>query len=309
MLWRIWDRFKRWGWAKRTLLVVVAPWLVLLAWMVTTGKPRWASATVVGAAACAWILIVANVGGPRGSGSVAAEPTTKPPSTELAVPTPAAGQTTTSVHVQPAAPVSGTAATVSHVTDGDTLTLADGRTVRLAQVDAPETNDCFGSESTAALRALADGATVELRRPPEGPEKDQYGRTLAEVTVGEVSANEALVLDGAAEWYDEYAQEDADLAQRLQAAEVEARAAGRGLWSACYPSETPATTVALPPPALVSLPAAVGACDPAYPDVCIPPPPPDLDCGSIPFRRFRVVEHPDPHNFDADDDGIGCESD
>lgn len=48
-------------------------------------------------------------------------------------------------------------------------------------------------------------------------------------------------------------------------------------------------------------------CSPAYPDVCIPPPPPDLDCGDISYRRFRVLA-PDPHRFDNDGDGIGCES-
>jgi micrococcal nuclease len=40
--------------------------------------------------------------------------------------------------------------------------------------------------------------------------------------------------------------------------------------------------------------------------VDIPPPPPDLDCGEIPYRRFRVLR-PDPHRFDGDKDGIGCE--
>ena len=49
------------------------------------------------------------------------------------------------------------------------------------------------------------------------------------------------------------------------------------------------------------------ACDPAYPTVCIPPPPPDLDCGDIPFRNFKVLA-PDPHHFDGDHDGIGCET-
>lgn len=49
-------------------------------------------------------------------------------------------------------------------------------------------------------------------------------------------------------------------------------------------------------------------CAPEYPTVCIPPPPPDLDCGDIPHRRFTVLE-PDRHNFDTDNDGIGCESD
>jgi len=48
-------------------------------------------------------------------------------------------------------------------------------------------------------------------------------------------------------------------------------------------------------------------CSAAYPGVCIPPPPPDLDCGDISFRRFTVLPS-DPHNFDADGDGIGCEN-
>lgn len=51
----------------------------------------------------------------------------------------------------------------------------------------------------------------------------------------------------------------------------------------------------------------VASCDPSYPDVCIPPPPPDLDCKDIPYKRFRVLP-PDPHRFDRDKNGIGCES-
>jgi hypothetical protein len=47
-------------------------------------------------------------------------------------------------------------------------------------------------------------------------------------------------------------------------------------------------------------------CDPSYPDVCIPPSPPDLDCADISYKNFRVLP-PDPHRFDGDKDGIGCE--
>ncbi len=36
-----------------------------------------------------------------------------------------------------------------------------------------------------------------------------------------------------------------------------------------------------------------GNCDPTYPTVCIPPPPPDLDCSQIPYRNFKVLP-PDP---------------
>lgn len=49
------------------------------------------------------------------------------------------------------------------------------------------------------------------------------------------------------------------------------------------------------------------SCDPSYPTVCIPPPPPNLNCRDIPYRQFRVLP-PDPHGFDRDKDGIGCES-
>ena len=48
-------------------------------------------------------------------------------------------------------------------------------------------------------------------------------------------------------------------------------------------------------------------CDSSYPDFCIPSPPPDLDCGDIPYKRFTVLQ-PDPHRFDGDKNGIGCES-
>jgi len=48
-------------------------------------------------------------------------------------------------------------------------------------------------------------------------------------------------------------------------------------------------------------------CDSSYPDVCILPYPPDLDCGEIRYANFRVVGE-DPHGFDGDNDGIGCES-
>ena len=67
--------------------------------------------------------------------------------------------------------------------------------------------------------------------------------------------------------------------------------------------------IPVPAPAPTAAPtAAGGGCDPSYPTVCIPPAPPDLDCGDITFRRF-MVRPPDPHRFDGrDNDGIGCES-
>ena len=69
--------------------------------------------------------------------------------------------------------------------------------------------------------------------------------------------------------------------------------------------------VALAALALAVLPACIEpargeeVCDSSYPNTCIFPPPPDLDCRDIPHRAFRVVE-PDPHNFDRTGDGLGC---
>jgi micrococcal nuclease len=49
----------------------------------------------------------------------------------------------------------------------------------------------------------------------------------------------------------------------------------------------------------------------SYPDFCIKPPPPDLNCADISATNFRVrwdVPDPDPHHFDGNRDGVGCES-
>lgn len=62
----------------------------------------------------------------------------------------------------------------------------------------------------------------------------------------------------------------------------------------------------VPPP--TATPAAVQTnCDPSYPTLCIPPNSSDLDCPDLNVKRFPVLP-PDPHRFDGDHDGIGCES-
>jgi micrococcal nuclease len=51
-----------------------------------------------------------------------------------------------------------------------------------------------------------------------------------------------------------------------------------------------------------------GSCHPSYPDDCIPPAPPDLNCSAIGHIVHVDQAHGDPHNLDADGDGWGCES-
>ena len=82
------------------------------------------------------------------------------------------------------------------------------------------------------------------------------------------------------------------------------------------PAQTPAATPApTTQPAATTPPTTQAApeptprppdCDPSYPDFCIRAPPPELDCGGIVFRNFTVLP-PDPHGFDEDNDGKGCE--
>jgi hypothetical protein len=46
---------------------------------------------------------------------------------------------------------------------------------------------------------------------------------------------------------------------------------------------------------------------PRVPDRVHPSTAPDLDCSDVPYRNFKVLP-PDPHGFDGDGDGIGCET-
>jgi hypothetical protein len=78
--------------------------------------------------------------------------------------------------------------------------------------------------------------------------------------------------------------------------------------SSCPADPPPPTTTTTTTPATTSPPTtAPPNCHPSYPTVCIPPPPPDLNCGDVPYQGFTVLP-PDPHNFDGNHDGVGCEA-
>jgi micrococcal nuclease len=207
---------------------------------------------------------------------------------------------------QPQFAIQGEHVSVVEVVDGDTIKVSiDGAlyTVRYIGVDTPETKhptvgvECFGREASAANQQLVGGKTVLLEK--DISETDRYGRLLRYVWLDGELVNERLVREGYA--VSSTYPPDVKYQERFLAAQKEAREANRGLWGACGGADVPEGV----PPVVPLLPA--GDCDPSYPDVCIPSPPPDLDCGEIAERRFRVLP-PDPHRFDGDHDGIGCES-
>jgi micrococcal nuclease len=127
---------------------------------------------------------------------------------------------------------------VVKVTDGDTIhVILEGRDerVRLIGMDTPEVDwyggvaECFGEEAGRyTQRRLAD-ASVRLGFDVD--RRDQYGRLLAYVFVGQELFNLTLVEQG-------YARVDrvppnTSKADAFDRAEDRARTLGRGVWSAC----------------------------------------------------------------------------
>jgi len=129
-------------------------------------------------------------------------------------------------------------AVVERVNDGDTLTLRDGRQVRLVQIDAPElVADCYGRAAARDLAALVPrGVHVILRRDPRLDAVDRYGRLLRYVLVGRTNVNVALVRRGAASPYF-FRRARGRYADALLAAVDDARAQRRGYWGACPRAE------------------------------------------------------------------------
>lgn len=204
---------------------------------------------------------------------------------------------------------------VTQVIDGDTISVLIGSQiypVRYIGIDAPETRapgepaEPMGEEATALNRALVEGQIVTLFK--DVSETDRFNRLLRYVFVPDLSGvfvNYELVRSGcaAAVAY----PPDVACNTYFEEAEREARGKRLCLWVPEPTRTTPPIVVVptqprVPPPPTSECPYG----DPSYPTVCIPPPPPDLDCRDIPYRRFKVLP-PDPHNFDGDHDGIGCE--
>jgi endonuclease YncB( thermonuclease family) len=82
---------------------------------------------------------------------------------------------------------SGETVQVARVSDGDTLKLQDGRSVRVLGINAPEithgekTGQPLGRESRAAAQAFINATNGKVRLGFEREVKDHYGRLLAHV--------------------------------------------------------------------------------------------------------------------------------
>jgi micrococcal nuclease len=137
-------------------------------------------------------------------------------------------------------------------------------------------------------------------------ERDKYKRLVAEVFINNRSVNLTMVQEGQAVVYRQYLQGCANTKDQFLQAEASAKQQKLGFWKQSQPVMPWDFRRGKKNTAPSQVRSQQQQCDASYPDFCIPPNAADLDCPDIPYRRFRVNQ-PDPHGFDRDRDGIGCE--
>ncbi len=190
--------------------------------------------------------------------------------------------------------------TLSHVSgvDGDTIKLSDGTSVRVIGIDTAERGQrCYAEASARTAELIAPGVVLQLAEDHE--QADRYGRLLRYVTLADGSDLGTILLqEGLAnarydsiDGYDHHPKEET---YRRISATTE---------HLCPELDTGNDSAAAS-----ASPARSGAagCDPNYGGGCVPRSDTDLDCSDIDFEV--TVKGEDPHHFDGDGDGIGCES-
>ena len=115
---------------------------------------------------------------------------------------------------------------VTRVSDGDTIWVTDKiglrSKIRMDRIDAPEKDQEWGSESTKYLSKLLYGRKVVV----DYQKRDQYGRILGIVKLGERDVNLEMVKTGNA-WHYSYF----DHTPAYIEAEKQAKDTKLGLWS------------------------------------------------------------------------------
>ncbi len=183
---------------------------------------------------------------------------------------------------------------VTRVVDGDTIHV-DGNSIRFTLASTPEPNEFGGLEAKQFVEEICPVGSTVLVDEDDGQTEGSYGRMIAVIYCNGINLNEAVIEEG-------HGYLDSGFCSTSEFSTHS--------WAQKYGCGTtiqiPVTETAPQPPTEPPT-QTIESCDPSYPDVCIAPYPPDLDCGEISYRNFKVLP-PDPHRFDGDKDGIGCES-
>ncbi|MDP1666140.1 MAG: thermonuclease family protein [Methylobacter sp.] len=117
------------------------------------------------------------------------------------------------------------------VHDGDTVTLLMAGNqqikIRLAQIDAPESDQAFGQKSKQSLSDMVFNKAIKVDKDTI----DKYGRTVGTIIVEGMDANREQIKRGMAWAYTQYLHD-----QSLIQVEKDAREAKVGLWSDSNPT-------------------------------------------------------------------------
>ena len=180
---------------------------------------------------------------------------------------------------------------VSRIIDGDTIEVND-ISIRFALSSAPEIDEEGGAASKKFIEVLCPvGSDVIVDQDDLQP-FDKYGRMIGVIHCNGNNLNEELVESKYGFVNTHFCNSSEFMNQKW--AQVYGCSVNDKSSKTIYELNT-----AFSPDA--------EKCDPSYPDFCIVPPPPDLDCDDISEKKFTVLQ-PDPHRFDGDKDGLGCES-
>lgn len=173
--------------------------------------------------------------------------------------------------------------TVTKIIDGDTIHV-DSQSVRFALSSAPELKGYGGIESRNFIETLCPVGSLAIVDEDDGQILGSYGRLVGKVTCNDVNLN-AELLDASLGYVELRFCDSSEFAAES--------------WAQKHGCDSTAEIV---PESLST----EKNCDESYLDFCIPSPPPDLDCGDVTQKKFTVLQ-PDPHGFDGNNDGIGCE--
>ena len=167
---------------------------------------------------------------------------------------------------------------VTKVIDGDTLKV-NGESIRFSLASAPELKGYGGVDSKNFIETICPvGSTVTVDED-DGYVIGIYGRIVGLIHCNGVNLSSEL-LDSTLGYLDDRFCHSSEFAELKWAQK-----------HGCVKDVVIETT---------------NDCDESYPDFCIAFSPPDLDCSDISQKKFTVLQS-DPHKFDGDKDGIGCE--
>lgn len=120
---------------------------------------------------------------------------------------------------------------VTEVIDGDSFKISNKQTIRLASLNAPAKDNCYGSEAAKALTEKILNKRVILN----DLKTDRYGRVIAQAYVNGMHVNNFMIKNGFAESTRQAGEETAN----IKIANEYAREKKAGIFSSSCFQETP----------------------------------------------------------------------